>query len=358
MALENSTDRSMIDFLTEIMVVTSETNSTAAQLEMYPLASRLIYLVGFPVVMVIGLLGNVCSLATTTRKRFRKRSSYWYLSVLAVADSFVLVLLGSARITMMATKGKSLLFPSVYCTVLTFLYYQSTHFASWLLVAITVDRHIHIHYLLLRTRLCTMRRAQQVCAVIAVLSVLVNIHVFGTAILVKNGEIKHCAARPGSEKFIYEVWPYLDFSLYSYLPSLCITIMNVFTCRHLWRTRALPANMYGQIITKTRHTTIMLVNMTSFFVISTVVGTTIMLLKYSLEEVTIRPLVALSDLLIYINHAINFYIYWAFAKEIRVEFKRITKRARRVLPFPTPPLADAIPKLSVIHIKRYGNTGL
>ena len=350
MALENSTDQSTVLLITETISVTPDTNSTAAQLEMYPFSSRLIYLVGFPVVMVIGLLGNACSLATTTRKRFRKRSSYRYLSVLAVADSFVLVLMGSARVIMMATNGKSLLFPSVYCTLLTFLYYHSTHFASWLLVAITVDRYIYIHYPLQRIRLCTVRRAQQVCVIIAVLSVLVNIHVFGTGILVNTGEIKYCAARPGSEKFIYEVWPYLDFSVYSYLPSLCITIMNVFTCRHLWRTRALPDNLYGQIITKTRHTTIMLVNMTSFFVISTVVGTTTITFNYNLEKVIIKPVGALSDLLIYINHACNFYIYYAFTKEIRVEFKRITKRASSVLPIPKPSPADAVLQLAVFHI--------
>ena len=353
MSPENSTEiiPSGSIITTDMALSTSNVTSIAAGTEVYPHTSRLIYLVGYPIVMAIGFLGNMCSLLVTTRPQFRKRSTYCYLSVLAVADTFVLLILGTAYIIMMATDSRELLLSAVFCTLVYFLYYQSTHLASWLLVAITIDRYIYIHCPLLRATLCTVRRAQQVCVAIAVLSVLVNVHQFGTEILVDTGEIKYCAARPGSEKFLYEVWPILDAVLYAYLPSICITIVNLFTIRHLWSTRSLPSNQYGQLIIKARRTTIMLVNMTSLFVITTVIGVTTMLLKYSSEEVIITPIVAVWDLIIYTNHACNFYIYYAFAKEIRVAFKWVIYRTQRIFPFFEPQIPIAVPNVAVIQMQ-------
>ena len=339
--VESSTSGLPDNFTMAIVSIKRDVNATVPHGEVHPHATRLIYLVGFPVVMAIGLLGNVCSLAVTTREQFRKRSSYYYLSVLAVADTAVLLFVGAACLILMATNGREMLFPGVYCTLMYFLYHQSTHMASWLLVAITVDRYIHIHYPLLRGTVCTERRAQQVCVIIAMLSVLVNLHYFGTAILVETEGLKYCAARPGAERFVYEIWPTIDALLYAYLPSFSITIMNVLTIRELWRTRMLPSNQYGEVIIKARRTTIMLVNMTSLFVISTVFGNTTMIFLYSLEEVIIKPAVAACDLIIYTNHACNFYIYYTFAKAIRVELKRLIGCAQTVMPFAGPPPRNA-----------------
>lgn len=173
----------------------------------------------FPVI-ILGIVGNLISLAVWTRPKLRKGRMGKYMSLLAVADTCTLISGLTVRIL-----------PDVFSLDLHndnvfscyFHYYFLGFFScisAWILIVMTVERFIVIAIPLTSSQCLSRCKAQTLMAIVVVLSALSNIPL----ILMNSWSAEsNCSVNETWEDIIQLV----TFTLYSPVPLLFILVLNI-----------------------------------------------------------------------------------------------------------------------------------
>lgn len=113
----------------------------------------------FPLVVLLGTIGNVMSFIVLMRRRMRTTSVYFFLMVLAVADTLVLYISAFKTWIREITEWELMVYNNFACQTVVFLMLFSQHMAAWTVVLVTVDRFIAVWFPLRATSWCTVKRA-------------------------------------------------------------------------------------------------------------------------------------------------------------------------------------------------------
>lgn len=124
--------------------------------------------------IIFGTVGNLLSLAVLLRHKMRIHSTFTYLMLLSVCDTFVLYF-GLLR-DYLVHKYDVDVSGSWLCKFHVFSFYFVLHMASWLLVAVNIDRLIAASFLSLSKKWCTPRMAFKVSLLIALVLIALNAH--------------------------------------------------------------------------------------------------------------------------------------------------------------------------------------
>jgi hypothetical protein len=124
--------------------------------------------------IIFGTIGNILSLMVLLRKKMRIHSTFTYLTLLALCDTFVLYF-GLLR-DYLVNNYDTHVYGDFLCKMHVFFFYFVLHMASWLLVAVNIDRLIAASFLSLSKKWCTPRTALTVSFYIAIGVFLVNSH--------------------------------------------------------------------------------------------------------------------------------------------------------------------------------------
>lgn len=93
-----------------------------------------------PILIVMGTFGNVFSFFILKRKAMLKFSTYFYLMVLALADTLVLYV-GLLRLWIAELTGYELMAQADWiCKLTCVVSYTVSDFSVWLIIAVTVER--------------------------------------------------------------------------------------------------------------------------------------------------------------------------------------------------------------------------
>ena len=95
--------------------------------------------------IIFGTVGNLLSLMVLLRKKMRIHSTFTYLTLLALCDTFVLYF-GLLR-DYLAYNYNINVNGVFFCKMHVFFFYFVLHMASWLLVAVNIDRLIAASFL-------------------------------------------------------------------------------------------------------------------------------------------------------------------------------------------------------------------
>ena len=122
-----------------------------------------------PVIIFVGLVGNVCSFVVFVFTHLRELSASVYLASLAVADTgFLLQLfamwLGYVRVFVFHMNG--------WCQTFVYVSYVTSFLSVWLVVGFTVERYVAVCHPLRRHDMCTLRRAKMVVGALVTFSLL------------------------------------------------------------------------------------------------------------------------------------------------------------------------------------------
>ena len=99
-----------------------------------------------PLLLVLGVLGNILCLLIFSQKQMRKNSTFIYLAFLSIVDLFVLAL-GLGDIVLISYFKFILRNSSnIVCRLHSFLTYLFTHLSSFLLAAVSVGENISNKY--------------------------------------------------------------------------------------------------------------------------------------------------------------------------------------------------------------------
>ena len=289
-----------------------------------------------PILFVFGVIGNLLSFIVLNGQT-KKISTYSYLSALAIMDICVLIV-GLLRLWMVELTGRDINnISNITCKLVQFLGYVCSDSSVWLIVTVTTERYIAVCHPLKTQLLCKTERAWKISLLPILVICAINSHFFFTVSIQQKPGLAECEAVPTFELLVHNVWPWVDAVIYSFLPFVIIGVLNGFiirkisqaekkrkgflqvkhrTARELRRLKTTDSNK--------KLTYILLSVSFTFLVTATPMNISLIFTAFwnlrpgDVEEAAIFHLIkTVTELLMYVNHSINFFLYCATGQKFR-----------------------------------------
>lgn len=307
---------------------TQSTISTSDELEQI---TRYIYMIVYPIIFLIGLIGNLLSFLLFSITELGQTSCAVYFLVLAISDSIALI----SGFHYSLTIGYDVPIRSaVYCRVRNFLSYTSIDLASWMVVALSVDRFYKVKYPLQARIYCTRKLTIIVSCVLIVLLILKNIHLTTKFIGdFSENALDNCDPNPNYPRYVWffqTIWPWIDLTVFALLPFIIVTSCNIFIIYNQFRRRL----KFGHQNLDLSLIKLLLISSISFILCNFPISIAIVIFPYisqnSSRKEHDREVNFIFDLLripSYTSLALNFYLYYyssgIFRQQAIVLFKRL-----------------------------------
>ena len=199
-------------------------------------------LYGYPVLIILGTIGNILTLLIMIKPSMRATSTCFYMASLAIFDTLTLYFNCFTKWLTLLEDVDVLKASSAACKTINFLSYACFDIAVWILVAMTIERFIAVHFPFKAAKYATIKHGKIVLVALIVIFTGTNLHFFWTVSLNERGQ---CASLEDHAYFHNEVWPWIDATIYSFLPFALLLIFNVLIIydnrRHLLRRSTLHA---------------------------------------------------------------------------------------------------------------------
>ena len=313
-----------------------------------------------PIIIVLGTFGNVFSFIILRRRAMVKVSSYHYLASLAVADSLVLYI-GLLRLWLGELTGTDFHDSSNWvCKLTVSLGYTASDLSVWLIIAVTVERYIVVCFPLRASSMINTSRAKKVIGFLVLLMFSINLHFLWTVEIVQRPvdgkNVSNCEAAPHHEHLVNEVWPWVDACIYSFMPFIVILVLNILIVmeviearEHRLRLQNTPDHHYHRQMSRFRtgtnppraeqvstcrracgpgegtKLTIMLLTVSFAFLLTTLPMNISLIItafwqhgNHGLRQtVQFKLAKTVVELLMYVNHSMNFCLYCATGQKFR-----------------------------------------
>ena len=316
-----------------------ESNVTMASLDDAKMAVR-IWLYGSPILIVGGTLGNVLSFTVMLRKKIRNSTTSLYLLVLSVVDTVVLYT-GLLRLYIKHSSGYDIRHSSsLACKFHLFGVYACQQFDSWILVSVTLERVCAVFLPHKSKEIFTKQFATVSLIIQALVIIIINSNFFYTHDLLYfrdlDGRMEPICFPPLQEhlSYISNVWPWIDFCLFSLMPFAIILTSNVaIVCRLLWSRYARRRHLRATHDVKMTSMTAILITVSIVFFVTTAPISIFLILSAMLhqdadiyQQAFMSLIWAVLNMILYTNNAVNFLLYCfsgpRFRRELKVMFFR------------------------------------
>lgn len=312
-----------------------------------------------PILILLGTFGNIFSFIILKRKAMLKFSTYFYLMILALADTLVLYV-GLLRLWIGELTRHDIRDTSDWlCKLTNVIGYTVSDFSVWLIIAVTIERYIVVCHPLQANSLCNSQRAKKVIVALLGAMFALNSHFFWTVEvrMFKHSDVplRVCAAGERHAYLMENVWPWVDALVYSFLPFAFILTLNGLIIRQVLLSRQHRHELRsagigdlggsGGSVTEQRRPshegntrlTVMLLTISFAFLLTTlpmnisnIAATFCNVFKNDLQRVAkFRLARTITELLMYVNHSMNFFLYCATGQKFRHQLVWMVCYAKR-----------------------------
>ncbi|XP_026280670.2 uncharacterized protein LOC113208051, partial [Frankliniella occidentalis] len=184
-----------------------------------------------PVMIVMGLVGNLLSCVVFLNTHLRLRSSSYYLAALATADFGYLAVL--VLVWLNSVHGVQVFNKEGWCQIVTYVSSVCAFLSVWLIVAFTVERFIAVQYPLHRPHMCTVARAKAIVACIAVFALVAHIYTLKTRGMVRDKDGYESCDLLEQHQGMMRVINLVDAIITLVVPIILIIVMNTMITRNL-----------------------------------------------------------------------------------------------------------------------------
>ncbi len=274
-----------------------------------------------PIIIIVGILGNFMSVIVMSLKQLRGSVTSLFLMVLSITDTLVL-LSGLLRQWILSLADLDVRTLSLAgCRFHIFTVYWSTQFAAWVLTAVTIERFISVVFPHQAKSIVTKRSAVLVLIIVAVVLFCINAHTFETSSLLyipwHNQTYVLCFHDIDRfDHFIRNQWPWIDFTVFCIIPFVLIFFGNLGISVRLLRSHFMKTLTTAKSV-KMTNMTVILMAVSVYFLIAilpiqiflTIQGIWVGKPLHPHYAAQIQLYWAISNMLLYSNNAINFFLY-------------------------------------------------
>ena len=176
-----------------------------------------------PIIIIVGVFGNVLSFLVFVATHLRRQSSSVYLAGLAIADvSFLL----SLFIGWFSWLRIHLFHRNVWCQVVVYVTYVGSFLSVWCVVCFTAERYIIVSYPFKRQTLCTVKKARIVLISMSAFALTMYSFPLWTSGIIYHENLPYCTVLPKFTKAVF-VLTTIDTFITLFLPSLIIIVLNI-----------------------------------------------------------------------------------------------------------------------------------
>uniref|UniRef100_A0A158PES6 G_PROTEIN_RECEP_F1_2 domain-containing protein n=1 Tax=Angiostrongylus costaricensis TaxID=334426 RepID=A0A158PES6_ANGCS len=188
------------------------------------------YVYILPLIVILGLSGNIISLVTIFHSRLRNVNANVYLIVLTSADSVFLfgVLLVCFKVDFIAFE---------YCVGLEYLLMTASYVSSWSTAALTIERYIAIAHPLKHVKYDHVNRVRMIAYWVPIPFVL-QLFQF-VSLKPVDGDDRKCALKEANYQIFAQA---VDTVLCYLLPCLTIVVLNILVVLKLRRSTFVDTN--------------------------------------------------------------------------------------------------------------------
>ena len=318
---------------------------------------RLFFTVLTPLVILIGLAGNILSLVVYMSRNMRKLSASVYLAALSASDTIVLFFyvlpewLKHGTLTLIDPNNVLFLQKEGFCQLIVYVQYMSRFLSSWFVVFFTIERCIGVCFPLRRKEICNPKTAHQIVLVTILLSSFLCLFkpILSEVSYNTINKTPLCTST-NSMQHVSFILDSIFGIIISFVPFVLITFLNVLIIRKLFISRAQTRKF--RVVThesKIRlEFTFILLGISICFVALNLPYYVVWCERYwttrlkshtttysalkeqhnSIQE--LDNILHVTRAIFYVNYSINFFLYAVtgayFRKELRFVFKRDRRR--------------------------------
>lgn len=299
-----------------------------------------------PCIFLTGVCGNILILVVMCQSRMKGTSTCIYLQTMALAD---LVAITTGVVPDWLTAVDIVTLKEVHpalCKIEKFLFYTGADTSIWACVIFTIDRFIAVCFPMESMQRCPPHQAKFYAAAAFVAAMVKNFHVLFTrgqewrtegneTIFVSNCGSPNDACKH-FEKFVR---PWIAFAVVNLMPFCIIVFCNLFIVRAMIRLR--QSHRISAIITAKDSNTVtqMSALCLSASICFLICVTPSMILLIGKPYWTENPLPnpsydlakAAGNLIFYINHSINFFLYCMTGAKFRMELQSLISKKSTTL---------------------------
>ncbi|XP_041361116.1 FMRFamide receptor-like [Gigantopelta aegis] len=289
-----------------------------------------------PIVVTIGLLGNVLNIVVLSHPKMRTSTNV-YIMVLALADTFYLVFsfaLSFARCSNLDQSYAAFQFVP-YGRVISD---TAGNTAVWITVIFTIERYVAVCHPMKGKAWCTVTKAR-VASFLALVFCTANTipELFELTIRMSSDGSWRCKKTDMARSTSYQIgynWWYV--TLFTIVPFVFLIIFNSQLIRSLLRAKkkrqVLLQNNSGNVKNSREENkvTLMLVTIVIIFLVCQLPWTVLLLYRSYLDDngyyvpvTEIKIAGNICNLLVQINASVNFYLYSFFSRKFRKTFTNI-----------------------------------
>jgi hypothetical protein len=288
-----------------------------------------------PVLIVLGLFGNILSYLVLRQPQHAKQTTCYYMRMLAIFDSLILVVKVSLRTAinyqpayMNSFERGPYVCPAIAFSNCTF------GFSNWTIAAMTFDRFIAVRFPLKAASWSTMKKCKVTVAVIFIFSFVLTIPYSIRGINPAASVQKQiCMVPPMLPSWWHKTISLIHSSCLFTIPFFKILILNVLIIFTLFEHRIRSAKL--QVTTKggtkkEGHITVLLFIVTLIFFVTNVPWTfdqwiwDFLMANPTDWLMRVRKVVyEIEVMLLFVNPSVNFYIYCLACQKFREDVKTL-----------------------------------
>ena len=179
-----------------------------------------------PVVILVGLFGNFLSFIVLVTPSMRKTSVYFYLTILSLSDSIVLIVSAFKTWLRIVFSFELLHQSSISCKVIFFFLNLSYHTSAWIVVLVTLDRFVAVWLPFKSVILCTVMRAKIATCLLVLILIAYNSHILVLYDLHPLNNATYCRLNPNIQE-ISSTLLHIKLFTYCVIPFIIILTFNI-----------------------------------------------------------------------------------------------------------------------------------
>ncbi|ELT93784.1 hypothetical protein CAPTEDRAFT_26871, partial [Capitella teleta] len=208
-----------------------------------------------PLMIVIGIFGNLVSFLVFQATYMKRLSSSLYLAALSIVNVVFLV---CVLLSWSVNIGIHTYQRNGFCQMFTFFTYVSSFLSVWFVVSFTAERYIAVHYPLRRYQFCTTSRARIVVVCLSCFAAVIYSYGTWTSGVSHYFGLALCGPLPKYSHVVHII-NNIDTVISLLIPFFLILFMNV---RIAWKVVHRSGYLRNQVrVTK------MLLNVSSIFLL-------------------------------------------------------------------------------------------